>query len=150
MQEMTPELIEARKQFSAILSRSRSAAKLDRCLWCGKKITRFCDSHTIPQMVLRNIATDGKLDYANAIIENPLIKADQGIAEANVFRLLCNECDGTLFQEYENPENLKQMPTGRMMAQIALKDIFRIMSKRLLEIELYDQMKEKMNPFYLA
>lgn len=44
---------------------------------------------------------------------------------------------------------MKQMPTGRMMAQIALKDIFRIMSKRLLEIELYDQMKEKMNPFDL-
>ena len=146
---MTPELIEARKQFGRILSRSRSAAKLDRCLWCGKKITRFCDSHTIPQMVLRNLARDGMIDYVNTILKIPLIKPDQGIAEANVFHLLCKECDNTLFQEYENPENLKRAPTGQMLAQIALKDLYLIMSKRLVEIELYDQVKDQMQPLYI-
>lgn len=146
---MTPEMIEARKQFGRILSRSRRAAKLDRCLWCGKQIIRFCDSHTIPQLVLRNLAPDGMLDYANTILENPLMKLDQGIAEANIFHLLCKECDSVLFQEYENLENLKRPPTGQMLAQIALKDLFLIMSKRLLEIELYDQVKDRMHPIYV-
>ena len=148
---MIPELIEARKQYGRILSQSKKAAKPDRCLWCGKKITRFCDSHTIPKMVLRNIAIDGELDYANTILENPLAKADQGMAEAGVFHLLCNECDNTKFQEYENLENLKHQPTQQMLAKIALKNFFLIINKRLIEIELYkhDQAEDQLQLSYL-
>lgn len=143
---MTEELIEARKQFGQILSQSRSRAKPQRCLWCGKAISRFCDSHTIPKMILKNIETGGKLDYANTIIENPLNRIEQGIAEADVFHLLCKECDNSLFQEYENPENLKNIPTSRMLALIALKNLFYLISKRLTEIELYnhEQVKNQM------
>ena len=146
---MTEELIEARKQYGRILSQCKKAAKPDRCLWCGKQISRFCESHTIPQMVLKNIATDGKFDYVNTIMELPISKNDQGMAEANIFNLLCLNCDNTLFQEYENLENLKKKPTGCMLSQIALKDMLYIISKRLVEIELYDRIKEQMQPFFI-
>ena len=147
--QMTPELIEARRQFGRLFSKSKSAAKPDRCLWCGKKISRFCDSHTIPQMVLKNIDSNGKFDYANTILENPLIKYDQGMAEANIFHLLCTDCDNTLFQDYENLSNLKRSPTDRMLAQIALKNLLLILSKRLLEIEFFDLINEQMDPFFI-
>lgn len=146
---ISPELIEARKQYGRIKSRSKGAAKLERCLWCGKKISRFCDSHTIPRMVLENINSDGKFDYVNTIMQIPLEKTDQGMKEVTVFNLICNECDNTLFQEYENLENLKKLPTQRMLALIALKDLFYIMSKRLFEIELYKQPENRMSPAFI-
>ena len=141
---ISPEIIEARKQIGKIISKSRSAAKPDRCLLCGKKISRFCDSHTVPRMVLKNIENNGKFDYANTILQNPLLNTDQGMKEATVFNLICNDCDNTLFQEYENLENLKKPPTERMLAQIALKDLLHILDKRLVEIQLYNQRDNNM------
>lgn len=136
---ISPEIIEARKQIGKIISKSRGAAKPDRCLLCGKKISRFCDSHTVPRMVLKNIENDGKFDYANTILQIPLVNTDQGMKEATVFNLICRDCDNTLFQEYENLENLKKPPTERMLALIALKDLLHILDKRLVEIQLYNQ-----------
>lgn len=136
-------IIEARKLFGRIWNNGKRKAKLDRCLWCGKPISHFCESHTIPQMILRNISQDGKLDYVNTILQNPLKNTDQGIAEAGVIYLICNECDNTLFQEYENLERLKQVPTERMLALIALKDLLLILYKRLVEIKVYDQTESK-------
>ncbi len=146
---ISPEMIEARKQYGRIVSKSRGAAKLDRCLWCGKKISRFCDSHTVPRMVLKNITDDGKFDYANTILEIPFINKDKGMKEATVFNLICRDCDNTLFQEYENLENLKKKPTERMLALIALKDLFHILDKRLFEIQLYNQPNDRLSPAFV-
>ena len=74
---MTKEkIIELRKEYSRIISKSRQQAKKSECLWCGKKITRFCNSHSVPQCVLENIDLDGKLDYFNSMLNLPLINED--------------------------------------------------------------------------
>lgn len=137
---MDSRIIEARKTLERLMKASRKYTKLDRCLWCGKKITRFCDSHTIPQLVLRNIAVDGKLDYYNSFMKNPLENMDQGMAETAVFKLICHECDNTLFQKYEDEKNLRELPTEQMLTLIALKNTLFFLNKRLFEIEFNNQM----------
>lgn len=98
---MDEHIIEARKEYSKLSNLSRAQAKRGECIWCGKKITRFCNSHSIPQMVLENIDTDGKVDYFNTIVKIPLINEDKGIGEAGTFKLICKECDNRIFQDYE-------------------------------------------------
>ena len=93
-------IIELRKEYSRIVSKSRQQAKRSECLWCGKKITRFCNSHSVPQCVLENIDLDGKLDYFNSMLNLPLINEDKGIGEAGTFKLICSDCDGTIFRDY--------------------------------------------------
>ena len=75
---MDKTIIEARKQFSKLMNMSKQQAKKSECLWCGRKITRFCNSHSVPQCILRNIDTEGKLDYFNSMVEIPIINADKG------------------------------------------------------------------------
>ena len=137
-----PDIVEARKRFGRIVSDSRHLAKMDRCLLCGKKTTKFCDSHTIPQLVLKNIETGGKLDYYNSFMANPLENMDQGRKEVTQFRLICSECDGKWFQEYEDEEKLKNLPTERMLNLIALKNVLFFLNKRYFEIEFNRQMNK--------
>lgn len=60
MSKVTNEKIsELRKEYSRLTNKSKQQAKKSECLWCGKKITRFCNSHSVPQCVLKNIDIDG-------------------------------------------------------------------------------------------
>lgn len=138
-------IIEARKTYNRIANLSKQKAKQNECIWCHKPITRFCNSHSVPQFVLKNIDWEGKVDYFNTIARIPLINDDKGIAEAGTFKLLCNECDSKIFQNYENPDKLSLMPTERMMEEIALKNMLLYLSKRFFEIKLYETMEEQYN-----
>ncbi len=145
---MDKNIIEARKQYSKIINKSKQQAKKSECLWCGKKITRFCNSHSVPQCVLRNIDTDGKIDYFNSMLELPLINSDKGINEAGTFKLLCRECDGKIFQDYENLGALCDKPSEAMLEEIAMKNILMILNKRYFEIQLFKNMKSEFNMTY--
>ena len=126
-------IIEAKKEYSKLSNLSRAQAKRGECIWCGKKITSFCNSHSIPKMVLENIDMDGKLDYFNTIVKMPLLNEDKGIREAGTFKLLCKECDKRIFQDYEDPEKICLMPNKRMLEEIALKNILVMLNKRFYE-----------------
>ena len=145
---MDKTIIEARKQFSKLMNMSKQQAKKSECLWCGRKITRFCNSHSVPQCILRNIDTEGKLDYFNSMVEIPIINADKGIGEAGTFKLLCRECDGKIFQDYENLESLCVKPTETILEEIALKNVLMMLNKRYFEIKLFDNMKKEFNMPY--
>lgn len=141
---MTKEkIIELRKEYSRIISKSRQQAKKRECLWCGKKITRFCNSHSVPQCVLENIDLDGKLDYFNSMLNLPLLNEDKGIGEAGTFKLICSECDGRIFQDYEELSKLESQPTERMLEEIALKNVLMMLNKRYFEIELYHTLEKE-------
>lgn len=120
---MNEHIIEARKKYGKLSNLSKAQAKKGACIWCGKKITRFCNSHSIPQMVLDNIDTDGKLDYFNTIVKIPLINEDKGIGEAGTFKLICKECDSSIFQNYEDPKKIGLLPDERMLEEIVLKNM---------------------------
>ena len=129
---MDENIIAARKQFSRLMNNSKQQAKKSECLWCGEKITRFCNSHSLPQCILRNIDTDGKIDYFNSMINVPLINSDKGINEAGTFKLLCRECDGKVFQDYENIDALSEKPSETILEEIALKNVLMMLNKRYI------------------
>jgi len=144
---MDKSVIEARKIYSRLMKESRKQAKKQNCLWCDKKITSFCDSHSVPQCVLRNIDVEGKLDYFNTLLNIPFIDADKGMANAGIFNLICRECDGTIFRDYEDVNKLSSQPTEEMLEEIALKNILMMLNKRYFEIKLYDNMEKNNIPY---
>ena len=127
-----------KKRMSKINKDARNAAKRDTCYFCGKVVTSFCNSHSVPRFCLENIATQGEVLTLNAIVDNPLIEREKGIKKAGPFQLICNDCDSKIFSDYENPDNYVSKPSAKMIAQMALKNSLKSISKRLFEIELFN------------
>ena len=61
-----------------------------------------------------------------------------GIKKSGTFHFICRECDALYFQDYENKEALLNDPTDKMLAEIALKSMLQMLSKRNEEIALFD------------
>ena len=129
--------ISINKGFSRIQSIARKKAKLTKCYICGKECSSFCKSHSVPQFCLKRIAIDGKVFFSGIQQDFPILGEDSGVNDAGTFSLICRECDNTLFQDYENPNAYDSMPSGKALAQIAMKDYLQIISKRLYEKQLY-------------
>ena len=127
-----------KKKISKMMKEARQLAKRNTCYYCNKPVESFCKSHSVPQFCLRNIASNGDVLTLNAVIDNPIIDIEKGIGEAGTFRLICRECDSTIFSDYENPDNYNTIPTSKMIAQMALKNNLKLISKRLIEIEFYN------------
>ena len=130
------DIIAINKLLSSLTSEASAKAKRNSCPICGKDCTSFCSSHSVPRFVLHNIAENGCVSYALKY-ELPSFAKDPGIKKAGVFHLICNDCDNTKFQEYEDPSSYANPPTDKMLAQIALKDNLLMLSKRYIEKELY-------------
>ena len=134
-------MIAAKKQTNDLLKQAKTQAKQNTCYFCKKPCTSFCNSHTIPQFCLRSIAKDGKVYYSNTILELPLLKEDKGINESGTFHLICRDCDSKVFSDYENPDNYNNNKlTTKMLAQMEIKNNLKNISKRLIELHLYDLM----------
>lgn len=97
---------------------------------------------------MKNIDLDGKLDYFNAMLNLPLINEDKGIGEAGTFKLICNDCDNKIFQDYEELNKLDYPPTEVMLKEIALKNVLMMLNKRYFEIELYHTLEKDYNVPY--
>jgi len=135
--------IEIRKKFNDLKKKSQNEAKISECYYCKSKIKSFCNSHTVPRVFLNNISEDGKFSYINSIIEAPHVNKTKGMNEAGTFYLLCSNCDGKVFKDYESLENYEQIPTIKMLSQIDMKNNLKNISKRLMEIKLYENMAEE-------
>lgn len=138
------EIIQGRKKINQIMKDGKNQAKLDKCYYCGTDCESFCNSHTLPAFCLRNIAHNGKVFYSNSILDLPILNTDKGINEAGTFHLICRECDSKIFQDYENPDNYKNIPSVKMLAQIDMKNNLKNISKRLVEKETYSLMQERL------
>ena len=128
--------ISARKEISNIKKDARRAIKKDNCFWCGKTCSSFCNSHTVPKFSLKKIAIDGKLLVFNSIIENLLLDIDEGINRSGVFNLICNNCDNTIFQIYEDENILSKAQNednDMMLYLIAVKNILYHIYKKSIE-----------------
>lgn len=127
-----------KKLLSKISKEARQAAKLDVCYFCGKKVTSFCNSHSVPRFCLENISTNGEVLTLNVAVDSPLFENEKGVNNAGTFHLICKECDSKIFSDYENPDNYSNLPTSKMIAQMALKNSLKSISKRLFEIQLFN------------
>lgn len=141
-EKMRENKIAFRKQSGKLNNKSRKDAKLEKCFYCNKPSSSFCNSHSVPAFSLRNIAVDGGLYTHNKLVNLPLMDEDKGVNRSGTFQLICRECDSRIFKDYEDPDNYVVEPTSKMIAQIAMKNHLKSISKRNHEISLYKNMKE--------
>ena len=139
--------IEVKKKISKLLSEARNLAKPERCILCGKEQTSFCNSHSVPRLSLKNIATDGMVLHATALLGIDVIDIEKGVNNSGTFRFICKNCDASFFQDYENEDNLKLRPTDKMLAEIAVKNFLLQISKRTQEQELYKELQQRFSTY---
>ncbi|HBV95694.1 MAG: hypothetical protein JL50_10405 [Peptococcaceae bacterium BICA1-7] len=130
------------KQLGEFIKKSRDDSKDSTCYNCGTPCTSFCNSHSVPKFCLKKIAVNGQLYYSNTLINVPVLDSEKGINKAGTFRIICRDCDNKMFTDYENPDNYLQVPTGKMLAQIALKNYLMSISKRKMEIAMYNNLSK--------
>lgn len=142
--------IAVRKILNKWLSEARRKAKPKTCIMCGKSQTSFCNSHSVPQMFLKQIADNGKLLLASSLIgfDFEIVDLEAGVNRSGTFNYICNKCDGTFFQDYENIDNIEKYPTDKMLAEIAVKNILLQISKRAVEKQLITIQQREHNLFY--
>ena len=141
------DIIEVRKKINQLLHNAEREAKPDKCILCGKSKTSFCNSHSVPQMILRNIAVDGELLQASATMDLEIVNLTKGVNNSGTFYIICRDCDSKYFQDYENAENLKKNPTDKILAEIALKDNLIQLSRRRVEIAALSKMSDRIEGF---
>lgn len=116
--------------------------KLSYCYICHEDKESLCNSHHIPRFCLKNIASNGNLINCGFMYDFPIdISSDKpikGINNSGTFHLICNRCDSSLFQDYENPNNYDIKPTNKIMSEIAMKNALKFIYKRLHESYTYD------------
>ena len=143
-------VIELKKEFNEIIRRAQMESKLDYCLCCGKKVSSFCNSHSLPKFILKSISDNGMVVTSNNFFKMPLIGNELGLNNSGVFKCICKQCDSTIFQDYEEIDKLLVLPRKKIMTQIDLKNTLRMYDKRSNEIELYNIMiSEYANEFIL-
>lgn len=130
--------IKNKKQFNNIIKSAQVMAKPNHCILCKKMVAGFCNSHTVPRYILENLSINGQLLYSNTLIKLPLLHDDIAINRAGTFHIICHECDRITFRDYEDPNNYSYSPTQKMLAEIALKNHLKMLSKRQVEIELFN------------
>lgn len=130
---MNIDIIQARKKMSEIQRKSILNSRPDICLLCQKPIARICNSHSIPQFILENIAQDGKVYSAAATIfgEQPVFDITSGVAQSGTFKFICRDCDNTFFSDYEKEECLlKDNIDDKSLAEIAIKNYLLEINKK--------------------
>ncbi len=125
------EIRNKRKKFeSGFILMVKKASKADTCCLCGKKISSPCNSHVVPQFILKNIAENGKVSYGYTMVLFEIGGLDKitGIKNAKTFRLICRECDKLRFKDYEDLNNLKNydelslIEKSKILCEIAIKN----------------------------
>lgn len=142
--------IKVRKQINKMMSEARKKAKPIKCILCDETQTSFCNSHSVPQLALRPIADNGSVLHASAAVgfSDEIVKIENGVNKSGTFHYICRHCDGTFFQDYENEANLIKKPTDKMLAEIAVKNMLLLMSKRAMEKELAKIQQKEFACFY--
>ena len=146
--------IDLRREFNDFLKKSRALAKRDNCEICGILQSSFCNSHTIPKFILKEISCKGKVIYPSVIsldiifdneerLEIKPVDLESGINNAWTFHTICQDCDNKYFADYENSEILKEPFSNRIMAEIALKDVLLQIYKRYNELALFDLLQKR-------
>lgn len=129
-----------------MLRHTQAEAKPSGCILCGRQSTSFCNSHSVPRMILKNISDNGKVLQANALVGLEILDTEKGVNNSGTFHIICNDCDSQYFRNYEDPRRLEQYPDDIIMAEIALKNSLIQLGKRKQEVELYKEL-EKMGIF---
>lgn len=118
----------------------------DRCLFCNTKNPRFCNSHSVPRFVLKNIAKNGIIFQSSLFMhdDETLMDEEKGLNNTGTFRNICTKCDKEVFADYEDKLKLIEMPSNEIMLQIAIKNNLFEINKKYIEKGIYDWAHEKL------
>ena len=130
---MTNEETAERKYVSDFFKAAERRAKQDRCVLCGKLCSSFANSHSIPRFVIKRIAVEGKLKTFNDIIG--LRSRRNSVNNSWTFHIICSECENRNFSTYEDEDALLQVPTNKILAEIALKNSLLMLHKYRVDCE---------------
>lgn len=145
------EIVNVRKEYSKLENSFVTTEETKECILCKKKITSYCKSHTIPQFILKQIAEKGDLITGVTALGIPMLNVKYGVGNALVFRCICNQCDNTVFQAYEDPYKYKNKLNEEMIALIALKNNLRMFDKSKYNYNMLLKLYEKIPlPYYAA
>lgn len=133
--------IEINKLYSKLNHEVTVNVKKDYCYLCEEKCTSFRNSHSIPKFILSHISENGQLlSYIRR--EMSPEKNDFGENNAGTFQFICENCENSLFRDYEQEDAYLNVPTNKMLSQIALKNYLHMIWKRQNEIEFYKVLKK--------
>lgn len=127
-------IISVNKQMHEINKNIRKKTKRETCWICNKSCSSFCHSHSIPRLVLKNIAEQSEVS-APRQADNLEPKKSTGVESAGVFFNICNECDSKYFQAYEDETVLSLDVSNKMLIAIALKNFLKMIYERSIEVE---------------
>lgn len=107
----------------------------------------ICNSHTVPQSILKNIVINEKVYYySNNILEMPYEKKDKGLNEAGTFHLICRKCDNDIFTQYENEISIYGIKlSNKALRQIEMKNVLKMIYENKLEYIGYKKRMEYLN-----
>lgn len=124
---MNKQNIEIKKIYSK-LKKEANLLKETNCLIC-KKRKSDCNSHIVPQSILKNISENGKVVYGaklQVLNYDKIFEFEKGIKNAFTFHLICRECDTLCFKNYENNINelyeILHKNEQKILSEIALKN----------------------------
>jgi ribosomal protein S14 len=142
---------EEKVRFSKVQGRlikdARQAAQPPICLICGKPLERPCNSHTVPQYCLREIAVDGKVLGLAALLDINILSSEVGVKQAGIFKSVCRTCDTEFFKKYETPDNLFEEPEDDVLGQIAAKNLLRGIYKGRQDVQ-FSQTLSRLSPYF--
>ena len=141
-------IYEIKKKLSYMEKEEKSDEK--ECLLCKKKITSYCKSHTILQFILKQVSNNGHLSTGVTTLRIPILQDFYGVGNALVFRCICDECDNTKFQLYENPDKYQADLSQEMIKQIVLKNNLRMLDKSKHDFNLIVKNYDKTIILYLG
>lgn len=142
-------LIEVKKRFSKFQSIVNPIEDDKVCELCGSKVTSYCKSHTIPQFILKQVSNNGHLSTGQSMLDIPILKKSYGVGEALVFKCICDDCDNTKFQSYENPDKYSSKLSDDMIKQIALKNNLRMYDKSINVYNTFKKIHEEIPTPYI-
>ena len=125
-------LIDIKKGFT----QSSKKYRPDKCIICGKVNPKFCNSHSVPRFVLKNITDNGMITQSISLISDNavnLVADKKGIRNTGTFHNICVECDGKVFSDYEDPIAIKLKPNMKLLLEIAIKNTLFSIEKKYLE-----------------
>ena len=90
--------IQHRKAINKRIKEARSRSKPAKCPLCNKQLGKTCNSHSIPQMILKTIETNGHFYNKNKVDNMMFFDSELGMNNTGTFHYICNSCDSTFFQ----------------------------------------------------
>ena len=121
---------EFKRFYNSFSKNIKNKIKPNECILCGNNIASCCNSHSIPQMILKNITKDGYVLWSSICITPNILDSEKGCKNSGTFKFICRNCDQSYFKDYENPTAWNTMPNNTMLAQIALKNVLQQLYKR--------------------